>query len=107
MGFGGSTIALSAPHKNPSPLSIVPTRQEFAADAIVRVADACKDTQQTDAIGPLNTGAEALIRNNFASEGEKVRTDIRVLKSIQHGLWSDRLAEGVGKFPKASALVTA
>ena len=105
IGMTGTTLAIEAPHKNPSPLSSVATSQEFAADSIVRIADACKDDQQTGAIELLETAAKALDRNDFASEGEKVRTDILVLKSIRRGLWVDRLIDEVRKSPRASALV--
>ena len=114
IGIGATSFepALNVPTSNlRSPMEFsyalfgLPRQGDFAADAIVRIADGTRDAQRTDSIGFLNEAAAALEQNSFAPDAKQVRTDIAVLESIRRGQWGDRLISKIGTYPKTLALM--
>lgn len=96
-GFGMGMYALSTPQA-----------QDFAADAIVRIADATVNDQKTDRIRSFYDAADTLgsLQTGYAQGASKrVRNDVAILQSIRRGQLGYNFISYIVRFPKLSAFI--
>jgi HEAT repeat protein len=104
VGLGiSASPAMDAPRTRGGAMYL-PRVRDFAADALVRIADASRDSQRTDAIALLRDASSGLEQNSLDSESKQVTTDVAVLESIRRGQWGDRLIDKIGAYPKTLTL---